>query len=387
MPGPLAGIRVVEFAAIGPVPFAGMVLADFGADVVRIDRLESVDVGLPMELAPAFNVMARGRRSLAIDLKSPAARDALMRLVGRADVLIEGFRPGVMERLGLGPEACLATNPRLVYGRATGWGQHGPLASRAGHDLNYIALTGALHAIGARKSPPVPPLTLVGDFGGGGMVLAFGVLAALLESQRSGHGQVFDAAMADGTAYLMAAYYGLAKAGLWHEQRESNTLDGAAPWYACYRTKDDRFVAVAAIEARFYAKLLDKLGLAGTPLPDPHDQSRWPELKARLAERFATRTREEWETVFAESDACVTPVLSIAEAPLHPQNVTRGTFQIREGVPHPVPQPRFARTPGTVSGPPAAPGEHSREVLADLGFSDHEIDALAEQDAVRCRPV
>jgi alpha-methylacyl-CoA racemase len=330
--------------------------------------------------------MARGRRSLAIDLKSAAGRDAVMRLVGRADALIEGFRPGVMERLGLGPEACLATNPRLVYGRATGWGQHGPLAARAGHDLNYIALTGALHAIGARDAPPVPPLTLVGDFGGGGMVLAFGVLAAVLEAQRSGRGQVFDAAMADGAAYLMAAYYGLAKAGLWHEQRESNTLDGAAPWYACYRTKDDRFVAVAAIEARFYAELLDKLGLAGTPLPGPHDESRWPELKARVAERFATRTRDEWEAVFAGSDACVTPVLSIAEAPLHPHNVARGTFQVREGVPHPAPQPRFERTPGVVGGPPAVPGEHSREVLADWGFTDGEIDALAEQDAIRCKP-
>ena len=386
MPGPLAGVKVVELAAIGPVPFAGMVLADFGAEVVRIDRLESVDVGLPVQLAPAFNVMARGRRSLAIDLKSPAGRDALLRLVGHADALIEGFRPGVMERLGLSPEACLAANPRLVYGRATGWGQHGPLAARAGHDLNYIALTGALHAIGARNAPPVPPLTLVGDFGGGGMVLAFGVLVAVLEAERSGRGQVFDAAMADGAAYLMAAYYGLSKAGLWHEERESNTLDGAAPWYACYRTKDDRFVAVAAIEARFYAELLDKLGLAGTPLPGQHDEGRWPELKARLAEKFLTRTRDEWEAVFAGSDACVTPVLSIAEAPLHPHNVARGMFQMREGVPHPVPQPRFGRTPGAVGGPAAAPGEHSREVLADWGFTDREIDALAEQDAIRCKP-
>jgi alpha-methylacyl-CoA racemase len=376
--GPLDGLRIVEIAAIGPAPFAAMLLADLGAEVVRIDRRDDADLGLPDRVAPRFNVLNRGRRSVAVDLKSEAGREVILRLVARADGLIEGFRPGVMERLGLGPQPCLEANPRLVYGRMTGFGQDGPLAHRAGHDINYIALAGALHAIGQADAEPVPPLNLVADFGGGGMMLAFGMMAALLAAARTGRGQVVDAAMVDGAAYLMSMVYGLHSAGHWHDARQANILDGAAPWYRTYAASDGKFVAVGAIERRFYREFLMKLGLEGENLPDQHDRQRWPELTRRFAAAFATRTRDEWETVFAGSDACVTSVLSLAEAPAHPHNRHRGTFFEQDGVIQPAPAPRFSGTPAGGVSPPEEPGASTEDMLAAWGFASHEIERLRD---------
>jgi alpha-methylacyl-CoA racemase len=385
--GPLAGLRIIEIAAIGPVPFAATLLADMGAEVIRIDRIEDADLGLP-DRRTRYEVLLRGRRSAAVDLKRPEGRDVVHALVRRADALIEGFRPGVMERLGLSPEACLAANPRLVYGRMTGYGQDGPMAPRAGHDITYIALAGVLHAIGRKGERPVPPLNLVGDFGGGGMVLAFGVLAALLEAQRSGRGQVVDAAMVEGAAYLMGLMHGLVSQGAWRDERGVNILDGAAPWYDTYQTCDGGYLAVGAIERRFYEELLTKLGLDREALPAQHDRSRWGELRERLAAVFMTRTRAEWEEVFAQSDACVAPVLSIREAPAHPHNRARGTFLERDGVLQPAPVPRFSRTPATAGAPPHAPGSDTRAVLTDWGLAPADVDRLvaegvAGRDAVK----
>ena len=378
--GPLAGVRVVEIAGIGPGPFCAMMLADMGAEVLRIDRLGPTDLGLPVE--PRFSVLTRGRRSVALDLKQPAAIAAVKRLVVKADALIEGFRPGVMERLGLGPDECLTANPRLVYGRMTGWGQEGPMAPAAGHDINYIALAGVLHSIGRRGSAPVPPLNLVGDFGGGGMYLAFGVVCALLEAGRSGRGQVVDAAMVDGAASLAAAVFGLRAKGMWNDERGDNILDSGAPWYDVYETQDGKYVAIGSIEGRFYGELLRLTGLTGEALPPQWEKARWGELRARLTEVFKQKTRDEWCRIMEGSDVCFAPVLSLVEAPAHPHNRARGTFVEVDGVPQPGPAPRFSRTPGAIGRPPAAPGQHTEEALRDWGFSADELTDLRKSGAI-----
>jgi alpha-methylacyl-CoA racemase len=382
--GPLGGYRIIEMAGIGPAPFAGMLLADMGAEVIRIDRREAADLGVPGR-APRFDVLARGRRCVAVDVKAEAGRQVVERLAAKADALIEGFRPGVMERLGLGPDALLALNPKLVFGRMTGFGQEGPLAQMAGHDIDYIALAGALHAIGRRGAAPVPPLNLVGDFGGGGMFLAFGVVCALLEAQRSGKGQVVDAAMVDGSATLMALTYGLLSQGTWKDERGVNILDGAAPWYDTYETKDGKWVAVGAIEKRFYEELVERLGLKFSELPGQHDRAGWPDLRRRFAEVIVSRTRDEWERVFAGSDACVAPVLALGEVASHPHNAARGTFVERDGVLQPAPAPRFSRTVPEMGAAARAPGADTAEVLGDFGFSPAEIARLT-QDGVVGRP-
>ena len=373
--GPLAGYRVIEMAGIGPAPFAAMLLADMGAEVIRVDRRQAADLGLPARDVK-FDVLHRGRRSIAVDVKVDAGREAVKRLAAKADSIIEGFRPGVMERLGLGPDVLLALNPKLVFGRMTGFGQDGPLASAAGHDINYIALAGVLHAIGRKGEAPVPPLNLVGDFGGGGMFLAFGVVCALLEAARSGKGQVVDAAMVDGSATLMALMLGLYAEGTWKDERGVNVLDTGAPWYETYRTKDDRWLAVGAIEKRFYEAFVERLGLSLAELPKQHDRSRWPELRRRFAEAIASKTRDEWERIFAGSDACAAPVLSLAEVASHPHNAARGTFAIRDGVLQPAPAPRFSRTVPEVGAPPRPVGADTDAVLADFGFSAAEIARL-----------
>jgi alpha-methylacyl-CoA racemase len=371
-------LRVIEIASLGPGPFCAMMLADMGADVLRIDR---APVGKPRR-DPRIDLLNRGRRSVAFDLKRPAAVEAVLRLVERADALIEGFRPGTMERLGLGPEQCLARNKRLVYGRMTGWGQTGPLASAAGHDINYIALSGALEAIGPRGGGPVVPLNLVGDFGGGGMVLAFGVVCAVLEARQSGSGQVVDAAMVDGAASLMTMFYGLRAAGQWKDQRGSNMLDGGAPYYGTYETADGRHIAIGPIESQFYDELLSRLGLAHADLPPREDQATWPTLREKLTALFKTRSRDEWCRILEGSDACFAPVLSMAEAPHHAHNKARGTFVEVDGIVQPGAAPRFSRTPGAIRRPPPRPGEHSAEALADWGFTADEIATLRGSGAL-----
>jgi alpha-methylacyl-CoA racemase len=380
--GPLAGYRIVEMAGIGPAPFAAMLLADMGAEVIRVDRREEADLGLPGQREVKFDVLNRGRRSIAVDVKAEAGREVVKRLAAKADALIEGFRPGVMERLGLGPEPLLALNPKLVFGRMTGFGQDGPLAQAAGHDINYIALAGVLHAIGRKGEAPVPPLNLVGDFGGGGMFLAFGVVSALLEAQRSGKGQVVDAAMVDGSATLMALMFGLHAQGTWKDERGVNVLDTGAPWYDTYRTKDGRWLAVGAIERRFYQAFIEGLGLDPAGLPGQHDRAGWPELRRRFAEAIAAKTRDEWARIFAGSDACVAPVLTLGEVARHPHNAARGTFVARDGVPQPAPAPRFSRTVPEVGAPPRQPGADTDAVLADFGFSEAEIARLKDVGAV-----
>jgi len=372
--GPLAGLRVVEFEAIGPGPFAGMMLADMGADVLLLDRPGDSDLGIGRERR--FDVMRRGRRSLVVDLKTPAGVAAALRVCARADALIEGFRPGVMERLGLGPDVLLARNPRLVYGRMTGWGQSGPLAERAGHDIDYIAIAGVLHAIGRASEAPVPPLNLVGDFGGGGMLLAFGIACGVIEARASGRGQVVDAAMIDGAALLATMFSGFMASGIWHDARGSNILDGGAPWYDTYETRDGGHVAVGAIEAKFYAELLARLGLDAALAATQHDRRTWPALRATLAARFREKTRDEWSAVFAGADACVAPVLTFAESRAHPQVVARtGAIEIG-GVAQPAPAPRFARTPGAATRPPPERGSGGAEALADWGFAADEVALL-----------
>jgi len=380
MAGPLGGIRIVEIAGIGPGPFCGMMLADLGAEVLRVDRAESAR--LPRRPGPNLDFLARGRRSVAVDLKNPAGVEVVLRLVEKADALIEGFRPGVMERLGLGPDVCLARNPGLVYGRMTGWGQDGPLAKAAGHDLNYIALTGALHAIGRPDSPPPPPLNLVGDFGGGGLLLAYGIVCALVERARSGKGQVVDAAMVDGAAALMAIIYGAHASGWWKDERMSNMLDGGAHFYDCYETKDGRYVSIGSIEPQFYKELLEKTGLAGEDLPHQMDRSGWPKLKERLAAVFKTKTRDEWCAIMEGSDVCFAPVLSLAEAPEHPHLVARNTFVEVEGARQPGPAPRFSRTPGRIERLGAQPGESTDAALTDWGFAAGELAKLRDGGAI-----
>jgi alpha-methylacyl-CoA racemase len=372
--GPLAGIRVLEFEAIGPGPFAGMLLADLGADVLVVDRPAASDLGLKRERW--YDVMMRGKRSITLDLKSPAAKDAALALLEKADALIEGFRPGVMERLGLGPEAALARNPKLVYGRMTGWGQDGPLAARAGHDINYIALAGVLHAFGRHGEAPVPPLNLVGDFGGGGMLLALGIACALLEAGRSGKGQVVDAAMVEGASLLAAMFSGFLAAKNWSEERGVNILDTGAPWYDVYETRDGKYVSIGSIEAKFYADLLSRLNLRSEDLPGQYERARWPELRAAFAGTFKKKTRDEWSRVFDGSDACFAPVLSFSEARQHPHNLGRKAFIELAGVAQPAPAPRFSRTPGAARGAPPERGEGGAAALADWGFSAAEVEGL-----------
>jgi len=378
--GPLDGVRVIEIAGIGPGPFCAMMLSDMGADVLRVDRPQNVRGGDPGRASN--DLLNRGRRNVAVDLKSPRGVETVLRLVERADALIEGFRPGVMERLGLGPDACLAANPRLVYGRMTGWGQDGPLARAAGHDINYIALAGALDPIGRRGEAPVPPLNLVGDFGGGGMLLAFGLVCALLEAQRSGEGQVVDAAMVDGAAALMAMFHGMRQMGFWSDERGANLLDTGAHFYEVYETSDGKHVSIGSIEPQFYAQLLEKTGLAGETLPHQMDRAHWPELKRRLAEVFRTKTRDEWCAIMEGSDVCFAPVLSLAEAPEHPHVKARSTFVEVAGALQPAPAPRFSRTPCRIARPPAHAGQHTDEALRDWGFSDEELEGLRADEAI-----
>jgi len=366
--GPLKGIRVVEMAGIGPGPFCAMMLSDMGAEVIRIDRLNQKGTG------NRANVLNRGRRSLALDLKNPVAVEATLRLIEQADVVIEGFRPGVMERLGLGPDVCLERNPRLVFGRMTGWGQEGPLAHAAGHDINYIALSGVLDMIGPAGGPPTVPLNLIGDFGGGGMLLALGVVSALLEARSSGRGQVVDAAMVDGAALLSTMIHGLRAQGLWTGERGSNLLDGGAPFYGVYETADGGCVSVGAIEPEFYGQLVARLGM--TDLPNQYDEAKWSEIRDRLAEAFATHSLAHWQEVLEGTDACFAPVLTIEEAALHPHNRARGTFVEVAGVRQPSPAPRFSRTPAGVPEPPAEVGTSTLAVLGELGMSEDEIAEL-----------
>ncbi len=380
MPGPLAGTKVIEIAGIGPGPFCAMMLADMGADVVRVDRAQNVTGGDPA--SPPADVLMRGRRSIGVDLKHPDGVEAILSLIESADALIEGFRPGVMERLGLGPEAALARNPRLVFGRMTGWGQEGPYAPTAGHDINYIALAGALDAIGRKGGPPVPPLNLVGDFGGGGMFLAFGVVCGILHAQRTGEGQVVDAAMVDGAAVLMTMFHAFQAMGIWEDARGSNLLDTGAHFYDVYETADGKYVSIGSIEPQFYKELLQLTGLDGEELPFQHDKTQWPAMKERLAAIFRSKTRDEWCEVMEGSDVCFAPVLSITEAPAHPHNVHRGTFLELDGVVQPAPAPRFSASEVSVQRPPSHAGQHTDEVLADWGFDADRIAKLRDAAAI-----
>ena len=370
--GPLSGTRVLEFEAIGPAPFAGMMLADMGADVLLVDRAGSSDLGLKRERW--YDVMLRGKRSVTLDLKSPSGAQAALELIGRADALIEGFRPGVMERLGLGPDIAFQKNKKLVYGRMTGWGQEGPLAPRAGHDINYIALAGVLQAFGRKGQAPVPPLNLVGDFGGGGMLLAFGVVCALLEAQRSGRGQVIDAAMVDGAALLAAMFHGFLAAQQWSEERGSNILDTGAPWYDVYETADRKYVAIGAIEDKFFAELVSRLKLEH--LPAQHDRSRWPEMRRRFAETFKAKTRADWERIFEGADACFAPVLSWSEARAHRHATARSAYLNVANVEQPAPAPRFSRTGTATPAPAPERGQGGVGALRDWGFSGTEMERL-----------
>jgi alpha-methylacyl-CoA racemase len=378
--GVLSGYRVIELAGIGPGPMCAMLLSDMGADVLRIDRV--ADAGLGVAMDAKYSLLNRGRRSVALDLKRPEAIEAVLRLVEKADALIEGFRPGVTERLGLGPDHCLARNPRLIYGRMTGWGQEGPLAHASGHDINYIALSGALHSIGRKGEAPVPPLNLVGDFGGGALYLALGVVAGLLEAQKSGKGQVVDAAMVDGAASLMTLIYGMHGSGIWNNERGDNILDTGAHYYDVYETRDGKYVSIGAIEAKFYEELLRLSGLKGEQLPHQQDRNSWPAMKQRLKTLFRTKTRDEWCKIMEGSDVCFAPVLSMDEAPRHPHNLHRGTFVDQGGVTQPGPAPRFSRTPSAIQRPPATPGEHTEEALRDWGFADADLERLRKCGAI-----
>ncbi len=383
MTGPLEGLRVIELAGIGPGPFCAMLLADLGAEILRIDRPRDVPLGTPV--APEFDITRRNRRSAAVDLRHADGARVVLRLVDQADALIEGFRPGVAERLGIGPETCLECNPRLVYGRMTGWGQDGPLARAAGHDANYIALTGALHAIGPADGPPIPPLNLIGDYGGGALYLAMGILAAVIEAGRSGRGQIVDAAMVDGAASLMAPVYGRYAAGLWRDERGRNVLDGGAHFYGVYETRDAKHVAIAAIEPKFYAELLERIGLGDDDLPEQWDEAAWPGMRARFQAVFKDRTRDEWRRLLEGTDACFAPVLSLGEAALHPHMADRGTMVDFGGIVQPAPAPRFSRTAPDIRLPPAAPGRHTDEALGDWGFTSSEIATLRETGAIGLR--
>ncbi len=395
MPGPLEGVKIIELAGIGPCPFAAMVLADMGADVVAVARADTVIGGGPPR--PSMDLNNRGKRSLGVNLKDPAGVEVILRLVEGAEVLVEGFRPGVAERLGVGPEECRARNRRLVYGRMTGWGQEGPYAAMAGHDINYISLAGALHGIGRPGENPVPPLNLVGDYGGGGMLLAFGVVCALLEATRSGEGQVVDAAMVDGSALLTTMMHSMMAIGFWNDEKGTNLLDGAAHFYDTYETADGKWISVGAIEKQFYAELLrltglgaggaagpeeEGTGLAGNELPSQMDRAQWPAMKEKLAAIFRSKTRDEWCGIMDGTDVCFAPVLSLREAPFHPHNQARQTFVNVEGIEQPAPAPRFSRTPGVIARPPVTAGSDTDTVLSDFGFGSGEIAKLRESGAV-----
>jgi alpha-methylacyl-CoA racemase len=375
--GPLKGVKIIEVGGIGPGPFCGMMLSDMGADVIRIERKG----GLVLSDSK-YDVLTRNRRSIVIDLRKTEGRAAVLKMVEQVDALQEGFRPGVMERLGLGPDVCLQRNPRLVYGRMTGWGQDGPLAAAAGHDINYISLSGVLHAIGRKGHKPVPPLNLVGDFGGGGMLLAFGMVCALYEAHKSGQGQVVDAAMVDGSAVLMALVYGLQASGLWTDERGLNLLDGAAPFYDVYETADGKYVSVGAIEPQFYELLLQLTGIEEPDFKNQLDKKKWPVFKERLAGIFKTKTRDEWCQIMEGTDICFAPVLSLDEAPEHPHNRARKTFIEVDGVLQPAPTPRFSRTAPQSPNPPPKPGQDTQEVLAEFGFSAEEIEALKALEVI-----
>jgi alpha-methylacyl-CoA racemase len=379
--GPLQGRRIVEIAGIGPGQFCGMLLADMGAQVLRIVRADGHDFAATMP--DRFNLMNRSRPAVVVDLKRPEGAEFVLGLCRQADALFEGFRPGVMERLGLGPDACMARNPGMVYGRMTGWGQDGPLAAAAGHDTNYIALSGVLASIGEAGGAPVLPLNLVADFGGGGLYLALGLLAAMLETASSGRGQVVDAAMVDGSASMMTMFHGLMAAGLWRDRRGSNLLDGAAPFMRTYATRDGHYVAVAALERRFYRNLLEGMELLDLD-PDRQMQiERWPQFTRRFEETFRTRTRDEWCAILDGRDACFSPVLTLTEAPRHPHNQARGTYVAVDGIVQPAPAPRFSRTPAAISAPPAEPGRDAEAALAGWGVSPEEVQRLAESGAIR----
>ncbi len=380
MNGPLRGLRIIEFGGIGPAPFACALLADMGADVLRIDRPAKPGDG--SDAAARFDFYNRNKRSVALDLKQPAAIEAGLSLVAKADALVEGFRPGVMERLGLGPDRCLAVNRRLVFARMTGWGQDGPIAQEAGHDINYLALTGALHSIGDPDRPPPPPLNLVADLGGGGMYLVVGVLAAVLEARASGRGQTVDIAMIDGVTHLMSAFQAYRQKGTWTANRGENIVDGGAPFYRCYETKDREYVAVGAIEPHFYANLITCMGLSTSEMPAQNDRAAWPAMRVRFAGIFRTRTRDDWVAATAGRDACLAPVLSIDEAPLHPQMLARGVYAPFDGVRHPSPAPRFSRTPSALERPTPRPGQDSRTALAEWGLASAEIASLEESGAM-----
>jgi alpha-methylacyl-CoA racemase len=372
-PGPLAGLRVIEMAGIGPGPFAAMLLGDMGADVIRIDRVGKATASFDVD--PTRDVLSRNRRSIALNLKSKPGREAVLRLCENSHVLIEGFRPGVMERLGLGPSNCMGANSSLVYGRVTGWGQTGPLAKSAGHDINFIALSGCLNAIGRAFEPPIPPLNLVGDYGGGAMLLLVGVLAAVLHSRTTGQGQVVDAAILDGSALFMSVFMGLQEMGLWSNKRASNLLDGGAYYYDCYLTRDGKYLSIGALEPQFFAELLRIAELDPATFVQ-NDSSKWPSLRAQLAQVILQRTRDEWTALFCASDACVAPVLSLAEARSHPHNIARSVFIHRFGIDQPAPAPRFSETPSDVRRRPPRIGEHSREILVELGIPSHDIDSM-----------
>ena len=372
--GPLSGLKVVEFAGIGPGPFCGMLLSDLGADVVRIDRKGQG------RASPA-DITARGRRSIGLDLKNPASIETCLKLMESADAVFEGFRPGVMERLGLGPDVALKRNPKLVYGRMTGWGQFGPYANAAGHDMNYIAITGALHAIGTNDKP-IPPLNLVGDFGGGALYLAFGLLAGVLNARQTGQGQVIDCAMSDGAASLMAMFYGFKASGMWKEERRANLLDGGAHFYDTYQCADGKWISIGSIEPQFYALLLEKTGINDPAFAAQMDRGSWNDLRDKLAHVIAQKTQAEWCEIMDATDVCFAPVLDLDAAPKHPHNVARQTFVELGGVVQPAPAPRFSATPGEIQGPPPAIGAHDREALSDLGFSGAAIDELMAAGAL-----
>ena len=374
--GPLEGLKVLEMAGIGPGPFCAMMLADMGAEVVRIDRLNQKGTG------HRGNVLNRGRRSIALDLKNPAAVETVLRMVEDADALIEGFRPGVMERLGLGPEVCLARNPKLIFGRMTGWGQSGPLAQTAGHDINYISIAGALGAMGYSDRPPAPPLNLVGDFGGGAMYLLTGILAALHERTKSGQGQVIDAAMTDGTASLLSPFFGLMEMDMWTADRQANKLDGGAHYYGSYECSDGKYVSIGSIEPQFYALLLEKCEIEDEDFLAQHDQSAWPQLKEKLVKLFLTKTRSEWSNLMEGTDVCFAPVLDLGEAPCHPHNVARDTYVEFDGVTQPAPAPRFSRTQSEIKSSAAMVGEHTEQILTDWGYSESEIERLRAAKAI-----
>ena len=378
--GALSGVRIVEMAGIGPAPFCGMLLADMGAEVLRIDRLAAVDIGIPMQ--PKYDLLNRNKRSLALDLKSAEGQHTVLRLIEQADALIEGFRPGVMERLGLGPEPSLKANPRLVYGRMTGWGQYGPLSHAASHDINYVALSGVLNAVGQAGGAPVIPLNLIGDFGGGSLYLAMGILAALISARSTGRGQVVDAGITDGVANLLTMHYGFRQAGEWSIDRGSNLTDGGAPFYDVYRTRDDLYISVGAVEKKFFGELLQRLGIRTEEFSAQHDRSNWAAQRRRLAEVFASRTRAEWCALLEGTDVCFAPVLDMDECVRHPHNKARRTHIEFEGVMNPAPAPRFSETPSELRSAPPAPGQHTAQALRDWNFSEREIDALRGAGAI-----